>query len=493
MARRRPRHRPRNPFVIGLACLAVLLPLLYLGFTKHVPFTHGFRLAAVFESANSLRQGSPVRIAGVNVGKVVRVEPEGDAAAARVVMEIDDQGLPIHADATAKIRPRIFLEGNFFVDLRPGTPGAPVLHDGDTLRISQTAAPVQLDEVLTALQSDTRQDLKDVLAAVAAAWTRRPTAAQDRAADPAARGQSAAASLNDAYRDLGPAERSTALVNEALLGTHPRRDLARLLRGGALTAAGLTRDEVQLRELIGNFNTTAGALAVERAALGASVRELAPTLRQANSALAVLDAAFPPTRAWAREILPGVRETAATIDAARPWIRQAHALLAPAELQGLARDLAPVGRDLARLTEESQALLPQTTAAARCARDVVLPTGDVAIQDEFATGRENYKEFFYALVGLAGEGQNFDGNGQYVRFQTGGGDHVIRLGRSGTGGPPQFGALPVRQLGTRPRYPGTPSPFRTDVPCAGQQRPDLNGPAAAQGPASTAPTRTARR
>jgi ABC-type transporter Mla subunit MlaD len=173
MARRRPRHQPRNPFVIGLACLAVLLPLLYLGATLHVPFTHGFRLAAVFESANSLRQGSPVRIAGVNVGKVVRVEPEGDAAAARVVMEIDDQGLPIHADATAKIRPRIFLEGNFFVDLRPGTPGAPVLHDGDTLRISQTAAPVQLDEVLTALQSDTRQDLKDVLAAVAAAWTRR--------------------------------------------------------------------------------------------------------------------------------------------------------------------------------------------------------------------------------------------------------------------------------------------------------------------------------
>ena len=39
MAGRRPRHRPRNPFVIGLACLAVLLPLLYLGFTKHVPFT----------------------------------------------------------------------------------------------------------------------------------------------------------------------------------------------------------------------------------------------------------------------------------------------------------------------------------------------------------------------------------------------------------------------------------------------------------------------
>ena len=45
----------------------------------------------------------------------------------------------------------------------------------------------------------------------------------------------------------------------------------------------------------------------------------------------------------------------------------------------------------------------------------------MVIRDEFQTGRENYKDFLYALVGLAGEGQNFDGNGQYVRFQTGGG------------------------------------------------------------------------
>ena len=42
-----------------------------------------------------------------------------------VTMSIKDHGLPIHEDATAKIRPRIFLEGNFFVDLQPGTPGAP--------------------------------------------------------------------------------------------------------------------------------------------------------------------------------------------------------------------------------------------------------------------------------------------------------------------------------------------------------------------------------
>jgi phospholipid/cholesterol/gamma-HCH transport system substrate-binding protein len=486
---RRRGHEPRNPFTIGLIALVVLLPLLYLGFRKDLPFRRGFEISAVFESANGLRETSPVRIAGVNVGKVVRVEPVDGAAASRVVMEIDDAGQPVHADATAKIRPRIFLEGNFFVDLRPGTPGAPALDDGDAIPIAQTATPVQLDEVLTSLQSDTRQDLVDVLDSLAAAWNRRPSAADDRAADRSARGQTAAGSLNDAYDDLGPAERSTAVVNQALLGTRPRRDLARLLRGGSRAAAGLARSEIALRALVGNFNTTAGALAQEQGALGASVRELAPTLAVANRALRTLDAALPPTRAWAREILPGVRQTAATIDAARPWIRQAHALLAESELQGLAARLAPVSRDLAQLSDEALALLPQTDAAARCARDVVLPTGDVPIRDEFATGAENYKEFFYSLVGLAGEGQGFDGNGQYVRFQTGGGDNVIRLGRSNLGGPPQFGALPVPTIGTRPRYPGRRPPYRPAAPCADQPLPDLDGPASARGPGSVPPTR----
>ena len=50
---------------------------MFLGFTKDIPFTHGFRVNAVFQSANSLRVNSPVRIAGVEVGKVKAIEPQG--------------------------------------------------------------------------------------------------------------------------------------------------------------------------------------------------------------------------------------------------------------------------------------------------------------------------------------------------------------------------------------------------------------------------------
>ncbi len=499
MARTRTRRREgRSPFTVGLIALILILILVFLGFTKDIPFTRPYQVKAVFQSANSLRPDSPVRIAGVEVGKVKKVEAQEGTDAAVVTMSINKSGLPLHADATAKIRPRIFLEGNFFVDLQPGTPGAPELDDGETIKVTQTSTPVQLDQVLTALQSDTRQDLRDVLEGLGTALNSEPSAADDRDADKSARGETAAESFNDAYDDAGPAERSQSQVNEAFLGLEPEEDLARLVEGAGKTAAGLVRNETQLKELVSNFNTTMAALASEESNLRASISELPQTLENANAAFASLNEAFPPTRAFAREILPGVRETAATIDASFPWVEQMRGLMSKAELQGLASDLSPATRDLAKLTDQAIELLPETDLASKCASRVVLPTGDVVIKDEFQTGRENYKDFFYAMVGLAGEGQNFDGNGMYVRFQTGGGSQQVSLGQGSAGSPPQFGGLPTPPLGNRPFYPGKLPPYKSGKPCHKQKLPDLNGPAAAkvapnQGAATaTSTARTAR-
>jgi phospholipid/cholesterol/gamma-HCH transport system substrate-binding protein len=476
------RHRPRNPVVIGVIALVVIVVLVFLGWTKDIPFTSPYEVNAVFQSANSIRPGSPVRIAGVDVGKVKEVTADEDTDAAVVVLQIDDDGLPLHEDATAKIRPRIFLEGNFFVDLKPGSPSAPELEDGGTIKVTQTATPVQLDQVLTSLQSDTRQDLKDVLSVLAVALTSEPTAAEDRAADPLARGETAAESFNDAYDDIPEAERTTAIVLDSLLGTEPGRDLSRLIDGTARTTGALIRNENALRGLITNFNTTMAAFAAESGNLRRSVRELPLTLATTNRALAALNEAFPPTRAWSREILPGVRETPATIAAALPWIAQARPLMGPNELGGVAKELAPASQDLARLTDRALDLLPQTDLASKCARDVLLPTGDVVIRDEFTTGVENYKEFFYTLVGLAGEGQNFDGNGMYVRFQTGGGAESLSLGSASSNTGELFGNAIAVPLGNRPFYPGRRPPYRPTVNCYTQTRPNLNGPAAAKSP-----------
>ena len=480
MAQTRRRGPKRsNAFVGAMAVLAAIV-ILFFGFTKDIPFTHGFQLKAQFESANSIRPNSPVRIAGVEVGKVTKVEGIEDSDAALLTMEIEDEGLPIHADATAKIRPRIFLEGNFFVDLKPGTPDAPQLESGDTIKITQTATPVQLDQVLTSLQSDSREDLTALLDGLANSLTSEPTEAEDADSHELARGETAAESFNDAYDDIPDAERSTAVVFEALLGTEPGRDVARLIRGTARTAEQLSRYENQLKDLISNLNATTAALASEAVNLRATIRELPPTLSNANAAFASLNAAFPSVRAFATEIRPGVRETPATIDAAFPWIDQARRLVSRRELGAVAEELSPATADLARLIDRASDLLPQTDLASKCLRDVVLPTGDIVIRDEFTTGVENYKEFFYALVGIAGEGQNVDGNGMYVRFQTGGGTQTVSLGPSSVNGGMLFGNNIGIPLGNRPAYPGRRPPYRPDAPCHRQRVPNLNGPAAAK-------------
>jgi ABC-type transporter Mla subunit MlaD len=476
--RRRVSRKDRtgaSPFKVGLISVVFLSIVVYLGFTKALPLTHDFRLNAVFESANSIRANSPVRIAGVNVGKVTGVRRQDGSNTSVVEMEIKDAGLPIHKDATAKIRPRIFLEGNFFVDLKPGTPSSPKLDDQDTLEITQTATPVQLDQVLTALQGDTREELKEVLDGYGTALTYEPTEADDRGQDPIVRGETAARSLNDAFKYGEPALKNTAIVNDALLGVD-EHDLSRLVRSTAKIMKGLGRDERQLQDLVTNFNTTMASFASERVGLRKSIRLLAPTLANADRALGSLNAAFPETRAFAREILPGVRETPATITASFPWITQTRRLLGRDELRGLAQNLRPATANLSAVVDGTVKVLPEGDLAAQCATKVVLPTGDIKIDEgSLSTGAENYKEFWYAMVGLAGESQNFDGNGQYVRFQPGGGDQTVQIGGGANVGDALFGNATDKPLGTRPRYPGKRPPYVSDQPCKDQKIPDVNG------------------
>jgi phospholipid/cholesterol/gamma-HCH transport system substrate-binding protein len=151
-------YRGPSPAAIGLVVALLFVVGFYLGFTKRIPFTgRGYELHAALENATTLKPDSPVRIAGVNVGKVYSVEPEGNMAEA--TFTVSDDGLPIHEDATIKVRPRLFLEGNFFLDLHPGSPSAPELESGSTIPITQTTTAVQIDEILTSLQSDTRTNL----------------------------------------------------------------------------------------------------------------------------------------------------------------------------------------------------------------------------------------------------------------------------------------------------------------------------------------------
>jgi len=474
-----------NPLRFGIIVVVVVALVAYFGFTKHIPFKHGFRLKAEFATAVNIKPKSPVRIAGVDVGKVSSIARQGKAGL--VTMEIESKGLPIHSDATLKIRPRIFLEGNWFIELQPGSPSAKTLSSGDTVPITQTSDPVQLDQVLDALNTDTRANLQTFLIEYGEALTHKPNAAEDAEQDPEVRGLNAAQALNKTYHRSPSALRGTAIVNQALGGTEPH-DLSKLIAGVGKVTSALNVHEQQLSELIGNFNTFFAAFAAQSQSLRTTVAELPSTLGGIDRGLASLDASFAPTRTFLHDILPGVRATPATVTAALPWIEQVQASLQPSELGGVAKGLAAATPSLARLTGEQVPLFQQADLFNKCLTKVFYPAGNTKLQDGTSTsGVEDYKEFWYSLVGLASIGQGFDGNGAMVKFLVGNSGQTLRSApvsilNTKIQGLRLLARSPLAPQGTRPAYPAEEPPYEPLVPCYTQAVPNFNGPLS-QGPA----------
>jgi phospholipid/cholesterol/gamma-HCH transport system substrate-binding protein len=473
-----------NPVRFGLILIIVLAVLIYFGFTKRIPFKHGFRINAVFNSAVNIKPKSPVRIAGVNVGTVSSIKSEGDAGV--VTMEISNNGLPIHRDATVKIRPRIFLEGNWFVELQPGSPSAPTFSSGETIPITHTADPVQLDQVLDALNTDTRANLQNFLIGYGEGLTRHATPAENASQEPEVRGLTGAQALNRTYHRW-PALRGGAVIEQALTGTDPH-DLSKLIAGIAKVTSALNVHEQQLGELIGNFNTFFHAFAQQAVPLRATVAELPSALTSIDRGLASLQASFAPTKTFAHDILPGVKNTNSTVAATLPWIAQVEASLAPNELGGVAQGLVTSVPVLAKLQAEQIPFYKQTEQFNKCTTNVIIPAGNAKLQDGSSTsGVEDYKEFWYSLVGLSGLGQGFNGNGTFARFVVGNSGQTLRsqpVSILGTNvkGLKLLAHSPQQPLGTRPAYPAEEPPYEPLVPCSKQKLPEFNGPLS-QGPA----------
>jgi hypothetical protein len=347
---------------------------------------------------------------------------------------------------------------------------------------------VQLDQVLTSLQKSNRNNLQRALESYGNALTHQPTAAQDRTQAKSVRGLTAAQALNQTFKYGGKAGRASAIVNDALQGERPH-DLSNLIRGQRNVFAKLASDENALRGFITNFNTTAGALASESTNLSATIRQLAPTLEEARPALKHLDQALPPFRSLAIALEPGIRQLPETVRTGNPWLEQVKRLLRPGELGNDARNLAAAGPGLAQTVKAGRNFFRQTNLLSLCTSHNLIPAGNTVLDDsgpgfDFTTGQPNIREFFYGAVQLAGESQGFDGNGSYVRFQTGGGPTLTEMSNPAdqTGDRSLWAHNIAPPIGSRPVVNGKLPPFRSDVPCHKNPVPDLNGPAAALGP-----------
>jgi virulence factor Mce-like protein len=465
-----------SPFVAGAVAVVVVLIVSYFAYTKANPFDDPYELNAVVRSANEMKARSPVRVAGVEVGKVTKVESiakdddsivpgHEDESYAKITMRIDnDEALPIKEDAELKIRSRIFLEGNYFVELRPGSPSADELESGSTLPPNQADFPVQQHQVLQdVLRRDQREDFRIIFDELSTALA-----------------GSGATGFNEAVRYWEEAYRDSAQVSEAYLGTE-NHDLSRLLRGQGRVFRALSRNEDALKGFVTNLNTTAGAFAVQEDNLKATIPQLRDVLKVGRPALQSLNSALPSLRAFAREALPGTRAASRTLDVQIPLVRQLRQLVAPDELQGLARDLRAAVPDLVKLNRGSAKTFKFTRALSACQNKVLVPFSNTPIPDpDFANDNEeddNSGETFAeqtgrAFVGLSGESRIFDGNSSIFRVQAGGGPtQVVATGETGQN---YFSRTLFPLEGVRPISPTVRPKMRPNEPCELQEPPDLN-------------------
>lgn len=453
------------------ACALALIAVGVFGGTGWLTSHHELR--AVFTSANNLRPGSAVRIAGVDVGEVTAITPGPDNTSI-VAMDIKSSGLPIHADATLAIEPRLILEGNFYVNLDPGSPGAPSTRSGGLIPKTQTSVPSQLDQVLNTFDAPTRDALHQSIRELADGLGRGGGLSARRPSLPTGYD-----GLRDAADALASALPSVAQVANAVQGTEPG-DLHRAVTSSRDFTAQLAQSPAALAGLVTNFNTVMAALSDQDKQLAASIQRLDAVVRVAPSSLTALDSALPKLTRFADKLDPVLRAAPTPLRKVTALTGQVRALVQPPKLPALLDQLEPITAGLPRLEKRLGDLLPLVTPAARCLSDHVAWTLNQKLEDgKFSTGDPVLLDALHAFTGTTSVNGGFDGNGSAIRAGVGEGGSALTGVIPGVG--QVAGIIPAFQ-GVRPKWlgRGVLPPFRPDQWCDQQRLPDLT---AATGPA----------
>jgi phospholipid/cholesterol/gamma-HCH transport system substrate-binding protein len=464
------RRRP-NPLTVAALTILLAVGITYYAFSgKQIPFVHHFTMHALVRNSVDIIPDSPVRIAGIDVGRVTGTSGEGTLT--RVDFTVDSNGQPVHTDATVTIRDRLFLEGGYYLQLNPGSPSAPVAKDGFTISVPNTSYPVQFYQVLSTFTSATRRSLQNTLNTLNEGFS-APAGQQPTAAN------SGIGGLKQAVPGFAPTLKDIAWIAQGLSGTQPG-DVKRLLASGSDVTSTLAGSSAQLADLVTGLNKTSTALAASDGALAQSVSGLDQTLQVAPPALTAIDRALPPVTRLASALSPSLKVAPPLIDALTKTVSQLAAVVAPAERGRLLDTLQTTFVDFPSILRQLGTAFPITKSVTDCLRTHVTPILKSQVPDgSLSTGRPVWQDFVHFIVGLSSASQNFDGNGYWIRLINGIGTNPADVSQLPVLGGLVSGSSGI--LGARPKWAGdlTASDFRPDASCSKQPVVNLSSTTAA--------------
>lgn len=146
--------------VFAFSCFSLIL-FLWISFGGPVPLKpQGYRVTMSFDEAVQLATEADVRISGVTVGKVKKIEPKSGRTDA--TLEIDARYSPLPEDVRAILRSKTLL-GETYIEMTPGTKGLPTIPENGRVSKTQISPQVELDEVIRTFDPKTREAFGDWL------------------------------------------------------------------------------------------------------------------------------------------------------------------------------------------------------------------------------------------------------------------------------------------------------------------------------------------
>lgn len=147
-------------FLAYLAASVAVLGYLFVHMGGALDFQPTYRLAADFTNASNLVPGDDVTVSGVVVGRVAAVQPVPGGA--QVQLQLQQRFAPVYRNARAMVKIKNVLDESY-VELYRGTAGSGPLPQGGVIPRSRTLTPVELAQVLSILNPDTRTQLASLI------------------------------------------------------------------------------------------------------------------------------------------------------------------------------------------------------------------------------------------------------------------------------------------------------------------------------------------
>ena len=292
-----------------------------------------FRLQGIFTTGQAVTpgQGQTVRVSGVRVGDISKVELENGRAIISMDLDPKYEGL-VRENWTGLLRPKTGLK-DMFIELMPGRGKAPRAEEGWRMPVASTLPDVNPDEFLGALDVDTRDYLKLLLSGARGGLDNR------------------AGDLNAVLKRFEPTYRDIARVSGEVAGR--RQDLRRLINSLDRLNTELGRKDDELAQLVDASATVFRQFSAERGNVAATVRELPSALAQTTETLGKVETMAEVLGPASERLRPAVRALDRSNEATRPFAREAEPLLRKdirpfvRELRPLVRELDPAAADLA--------------------------------------------------------------------------------------------------------------------------------------------------